>query len=129
MRETQMEKRALSAIHVDVECFEVHHYTPDILIHDLPGRSFLKAPPLPIREDYIYATLCIPLLHLCRLIDAWIVREVGADDSGMTRDVVHLVLSHERAGIRDDFSLLLQRQNHGESLNKHPARHLFQACA
>lgn len=35
--------------------------------------------------------LCIYLLYLCRLIDAWIVREVGADDSGMTSDVVHLL--------------------------------------
>jgi hypothetical protein len=27
---------------LDVECFEIHHHTPDILMYDFPERSFLK---------------------------------------------------------------------------------------
>ena len=67
---------------LDVECFGIHHYIPEVLIQDIL-RWLSKASSSKAVNDgcCIYAILlCIYIyqLYWCRTIAAWIKREVGS---------------------------------------------------
>lgn len=70
---------------------------------------------------------CPALVQSDRRVDCAVS---GVEEGGMTSGVVHTPhISSARAGVRDDSSLFEPRQVHGDSLNKHPARHLSKKLA